>query len=403
MRLHSRMAPDANGPASSLMSTVSTLQAPRAASKRCRVARRMGRRVKRAEAQGEEAAAAEGAAPSWAFVAATAAARARRQSARPASADAGGVDEKGAPGAWTGGRRPDRAARSVRAAWRRARAAGAPAAASRRATDADRAAVRSARVVVVGAPGVAPSSRGAARGRAAPLCSSDAPARPVWPSSSARAPPWAAAPGIWGVVRATRKESRPQKQCSSVGRGAAARSCCALIHEKAKARSHGPPLRLPHHHLQPGGAAVPGEFERPCMHAHACTVPSRRGGRETQTHTARQKNSAAIDHAPLTLSLPSLPSLPQVEYAMEAISNAGAAVGVLARDGVVLAAEKRITSKVRGRWEERRRERGAGRAFQWGWRGSWVRARWPRPPCRGSGMPQRSAHAAPTQPGDWAW
>jgi Proteasome subunit A N-terminal signature len=36
----------------------------------------------------------------------------------------------------------------------------------------------------------------------------------------------------------------------------------------------------------------------------------------------------------------------QVEYAMEAISNAGAAVGVLATDGVVLAAEKKITSKV---------------------------------------------------------
>jgi 20S proteasome subunit alpha 3 len=36
----------------------------------------------------------------------------------------------------------------------------------------------------------------------------------------------------------------------------------------------------------------------------------------------------------------------QVEYAMEAISNAGAAIGVLAVDGVVLAAEKRITSKV---------------------------------------------------------
>ena len=32
---------------------------------------------------------------------------------------------------------------------------------------------------------------------------------------------------------------------------------------------------------------------------------------------------------------------------MEAISNAGAALGVLASDGVVLAAEKRITSKVR--------------------------------------------------------
>lgn len=35
----------------------------------------------------------------------------------------------------------------------------------------------------------------------------------------------------------------------------------------------------------------------------------------------------------------------QVEYAMEAISNAGSALGVLAKDGVVLAAEKRITSK----------------------------------------------------------
>jgi 20S proteasome subunit alpha 3 len=36
----------------------------------------------------------------------------------------------------------------------------------------------------------------------------------------------------------------------------------------------------------------------------------------------------------------------QVEYAMEAISNAGAAIGVLAKDGVVLVAEKKITSKV---------------------------------------------------------
>ena len=39
----------------------------------------------------------------------------------------------------------------------------------------------------------------------------------------------------------------------------------------------------------------------------------------------------------------------QVEYAMEAISNAGAAIGCLAKDGVVLIAEKKITSKVRGR------------------------------------------------------
>jgi len=36
----------------------------------------------------------------------------------------------------------------------------------------------------------------------------------------------------------------------------------------------------------------------------------------------------------------------QVEYAMAAISQAGAAVGILSKEGVVLAAEKRITSKL---------------------------------------------------------
>jgi len=36
----------------------------------------------------------------------------------------------------------------------------------------------------------------------------------------------------------------------------------------------------------------------------------------------------------------------QVEYAMEAISHAGASVGILATDGIVLAAEKKITSKL---------------------------------------------------------
>jgi hypothetical protein len=35
----------------------------------------------------------------------------------------------------------------------------------------------------------------------------------------------------------------------------------------------------------------------------------------------------------------------QVEYAMEAIGNAGAAMGLIAKDGVVLVAEKKITSK----------------------------------------------------------
>src|SRR3989338_4857432 len=36
----------------------------------------------------------------------------------------------------------------------------------------------------------------------------------------------------------------------------------------------------------------------------------------------------------------------QVEYAMEAISHAGAAVGILAKDGIILATEKRISSKL---------------------------------------------------------
>ncbi|KAI0463199.1 Proteasome subunit alpha type-3 [Komagataella kurtzmanii] len=36
----------------------------------------------------------------------------------------------------------------------------------------------------------------------------------------------------------------------------------------------------------------------------------------------------------------------QVEYALEAISHAGTAIGVLANDGVVLAAEKKVTSKL---------------------------------------------------------
>ncbi|KAI8101755.1 hypothetical protein M9434_006821 [Picochlorum sp. BPE23] len=38
--------------------------------------------------------------------------------------------------------------------------------------------------------------------------------------------------------------------------------------------------------------------------------------------------------------------LHQVEYAMEAISNAGSCVGILTKEGIVLGAEKRITSKL---------------------------------------------------------
>lgn len=36
----------------------------------------------------------------------------------------------------------------------------------------------------------------------------------------------------------------------------------------------------------------------------------------------------------------------QVEYAMEAINHAGTALGILAKDGIVLAAEKKLTSKL---------------------------------------------------------
>jgi 20S proteasome subunit alpha 3 len=36
----------------------------------------------------------------------------------------------------------------------------------------------------------------------------------------------------------------------------------------------------------------------------------------------------------------------QVEYAMEAISHAGTCLGILAKDGIVLAGEKKVTSKL---------------------------------------------------------
>jgi 20S proteasome alpha/beta subunit len=35
-----------------------------------------------------------------------------------------------------------------------------------------------------------------------------------------------------------------------------------------------------------------------------------------------------------------------VEYALEAISHAGTALGILATDGIVLAAERKVTSKL---------------------------------------------------------
>jgi len=42
----------------------------------------------------------------------------------------------------------------------------------------------------------------------------------------------------------------------------------------------------------------------------------------------------------------SLGRLYQVEYAMEAISHASTALGILAKDGLVIAAEKKVASKL---------------------------------------------------------
>ena len=58
-------------------------------------------------------------------------------------------------------------------------------------------------------------------------------------------------------------------------------------------------------------------------------------GRLYQVRTARGQSSRCLT-----------PSCCQVEYAIEAISHAGSTVGILAKEGVVLAAEKKILSKV---------------------------------------------------------
>ena len=69
--------------------------------------------------------------------------------------------------------------------------------------------------------------------------------------------------------------------------------------------------------------------------------------------------SCSLLPPPLSLPSPSSPTLPpppplllslgrlyQVEYAMEAIGHAGTCLGVLASDGVLLAAERKNTNKL---------------------------------------------------------
>lgn len=52
-----------------------------------------------------------------------------------------------------------------------------------------------------------------------------------------------------------------------------------------------------------------------------------------------------ISHSRTTIFSPE-GRLYQVEYALEAISHAGTALGILATDGIVLAAERKVTSKL---------------------------------------------------------
>ena len=56
-------------------------------------------------------------------------------------------------------------------------------------------------------------------------------------------------------------------------------------------------------------------------------------------------HSNAYDHSRTTIFSPE-GRLYQVEYALEAISHAGTALGILATDGIVLAAERKVTSKL---------------------------------------------------------
>merc|ERR1712093_497617 len=67
--------------------------------------------------------------------------------------------------------------------------------------------------------------------------------------------------------------------------------------------------------------------------------------REDNRGQKKQKKMARRYDARTTIFSPE-GRLYQVEYAMEAISHAGAAVGILGKDGVVLACEKKLASKL---------------------------------------------------------
>lgn len=57
-------------------------------------------------------------------------------------------------------------------------------------------------------------------------------------------------------------------------------------------------------------------------------------------------SSVVESNNPFFISVWSTGRLYQVEYAMEAISHAGTCLGILAKDGILLAAERRNTNKL---------------------------------------------------------
>jgi len=62
--------------------------------------------------------------------------------------------------------------------------------------------------------------------------------------------------------------------------------------------------------------------------------------------TKQRVIEVAADHVTQTTIFSPEGRLYQVEYALEAISHAGTALGILAQDGIVLAAERKVTSKL---------------------------------------------------------
>ena len=78
------------------------------------------------------------------------------------------------------------------------------------------------------------------------------------------------------------------------------------------------------------------------QHQHRHTPPKRSKAHPSYVHYNNLTMARRYDSSTTTFSPEG--RLHQVEYAIEAINNAGTCVGILAKDGVVMASEKRVTS-----------------------------------------------------------